>query len=153
MRARMKSYGLVVLAAMAACSTTKSSSDSMATRTANGPVDALHEGRRLTSMFYDGQLPQVWMTMTDGLKRAFGSQERLSTLRQQVETNFGVEVAVLDERMRDIWRPNGPAVPLQRYSRKARFSNVVEAIDIEWVFEPNGQVSAFEMRRTTERVP
>lgn len=149
----MKSYGLVALAAMAACSTTKSSSDSTVLRAANGPVDAIHEGRRLTTMFYQGELPRLWMTMTDGLKGAFGSPERLSALRQQVETNFGVEVAVLDERTRDIWRPDGSAVPLQRYSRKARFSNVVEAIDIEWVFESNGQVSAFEMRRTTERVP
>src|SRR4051794_11968032 len=101
------------------CSTT-SSSTSMGSRT--GKVDAMQEGRRLTSAFYAGEASQIWDRLTAEMKKSVGAEGRLSKLKQQIEDQFGTEAVILDERTREFWHPNGSAVPSLAYHRSARFS-------------------------------
>lgn len=110
-----------------------------------GNASAIEDGRKLTALFYKGESAPIWARMTDQLKRTMGNEETLSVLRAKVEAQFGIEENILDERTRDFWIPNGPAVPSQMYTRLARFSKAHSLVAVQWRLESSGQVSGFSV--------
>ena len=96
-------------------------------------------GRELTRQFYSGEIAQVWSRMTPRMKAALGSAENLAGFRKQVETQAGLEQAVLDEKVETLQG-------LQVYRRIARFSKAPGEVEVRWTLDGEGHVAGFFVR-------
>lgn len=101
-------------------------------------LDALAEGRRLTSQFYDEELEALHRRFTPDMA-ADMSLERLIAFRARVQNQAGSEAQVVSERIdvRD---------SLRAYVRRARFDKAPGLVDVVWVLTPSGKVQGFLLR-------
>jgi hypothetical protein len=59
---------------------------------------AMERGRELSSLFLQRKIEAVWMRMAPTMQRALGGQAKLEAFREQVSTEAGEEVELLDEK-------------------------------------------------------
>ncbi len=102
-------------------------------------ADALDEGRRLTALFYAGDVDAVWGQMNAEMRSALGDAPALEAFAGQVEAQLGKEAAVMDESVI-------PAPGYEVYLRTARFEKFDGLIHVQWAFDAQGKVGGFFVR-------
>lgn len=63
-------------------------------------ADPLSEGRRMAEMFFRGETGAIWTASTPEMQQAFGSQDNLATIREDVSDAFGTE----EKSSRNAWK-------------------------------------------------
>lgn len=96
----------------------------------------LTEGRRWVSAFFDGSDDALWNRFDEAMKEHVGSKEALSAFRSDVQTSFGKETRVLDER---IDRSHGKPT----YVRAAAFQRIAPTAKLWIGFDEDGRIGAF----------
>lgn len=134
---------VLVLGALGACATTSTGADSPAAGSSSGTVhdssETLEQGRELTRQFLVGELDLIWARMTENMRDAIGSEEKLAEFRQAIESQAGEETEVLDEQVT-------AQPPFLVYLRTAAFSKTGGAVVIQWALDSDGKIAGFFVR-------
>lgn len=111
---------------------------------------ALAQARELTAWFYSGENDaELWARLAPPMAKAFGGDPaRLPLVRQQIASQIGNEVELLNERV-------VPALgsPFQNYTRRARHSSFAGDIETMWTLDPAGMVQGFFVRPVASPAP
>lgn len=99
----------------------------------------LARGRRLTRLFYEGELASVWEAMTEEARYEPRTLAGLGEFLEEVREVAGEETAILEERL---IREDG----VRHYLRVASFARFDGPLHVRWSFGPAGQVIGFYVR-------
>jgi hypothetical protein len=77
--------------------------------------------------------------MNETMRSALQSEQKLGAVRQEVESELGVETAVIDEKVSEV-------APYRVYLRTASFSKTKQPVIVQWAFEQDGKVAGFFVR-------
>ena len=99
----------------------------------------LSTGREDTGRFHKGDIEAVWDRMNGEMRRALGSRDALSALREAVKTGFGIEETVLSEAAE---RQSGYRI----YLRFARHAGNPVSLVTQWTYDGAGEIAGFFVR-------
>jgi hypothetical protein len=99
----------------------------------------MQRGRELTQLFYDGDMDSIVAVFDERMSAALGGVPELSAFRDQVVTQLGSEVDVLDERV-------ATSGEHRVYHRSARFEKVSVTVAVVWSFDGSGRIAGFMIR-------
>ncbi len=103
-------------------------------------------GRDLTSLFYEGEVEEIWDLFSDVMRQAIGSVEQLKTFQQQTMEQFGPESNLVSETT------NGRQ-GLRVYERVVEYENLETEVQVQWAFDANGVIQAFGIRPLQREAP
>ncbi len=106
---------------------------------ASAAADALEQGRKLTVLFYAGDLDAVWQQMSAQMRSALGDAPALEAFAGQVEAQLGKEARVVDESVEEVQG-------FEVYLRTAQFENFDGLIHVQWAFDSEDKVGGFFVR-------
>lgn len=101
--------------------------------------DTRAAGRSLSADFLSGDISEVWSRMDRTMQDALGSEQALQAFHEQISTQLGKEIEVLEET---ISNSAGYTV----YLRKVRFGAAAGVFVVQWTFAADGKVSGFFIR-------
>ena len=101
--------------------------------------DARAAGRSLSADFLAGNIAEVWGRMDSTMQDALGSEQALRAFQQQISTQLGDEVELVEE---SIGNTGGYTV----YVRKIRFRAADGVFVVQWTFDADGAVGGFFIR-------
>lgn len=103
-------------------------------------ADPLSEGRRMAEMFFRGETGAIWTASTPEMQQAFGSQDNLATIREDVSDAFGTEEQILSERVEN---RAGHDV----FTRISRWSNAPAPLEMVIAFDEAERIAGFFIRQ------
>ncbi|HUJ20885.1 MAG TPA: hypothetical protein VLX58_05145 [Bryobacteraceae bacterium] len=104
-----------------------------------GAEAARDRARTSIQWFYGNEFTKLWNQFSPVLRQAFGSPDQLRELRARALRQYGGEVKILDEQLRndDV---------LQTYCRRAKFSGSSGEIELRLAINASGRITDFLIR-------
>jgi Peptidase family M23 len=108
-----------------------------------GPYPAMSpaaeaRGRQIFEMFETGKLSALWATLSDNLKKRFGTEQRFTTYLQKSREQLGTESKLLDEKITPIMFPPGTV-----YARLSQFAKAPAQVIATIAIDERGQLEVF----------
>jgi len=107
---------------------------------------AKQRGEKVFELFNAGQTGALWASLSDGTKKAYGSEEKFAAQIKKLRENLGTESKMLDENIGPTMRSAGTI-----YSRLSEFSKAPIRVISTIGINAQGQVDTFLVG--PERVP
>jgi hypothetical protein len=130
---RAWTWGLVVVAALAAC----------APGGEQRPRTLLEQGRQYTDWLYGSQYQKLWDRFSPDMRQSFGSVADLASFAGRAVSRLGREQRALDERVNQ-------EPPYAVYQRTASFDTSRRPMLIEWSLRQDGAVTGLVVRPVPE---
>jgi len=105
--------------------------------------EAKEKGRIYTQWFYEGKVGDLWAKLSPVMQQALVNQDKLSELRAQILQQVGTEIGLSEENVQR-------AGVLRVYKRLAKFDKVAGMIEVQFAFDPRGNVAGFRVRPTQQ---
>jgi len=109
--------------------------------------EAENRGRQIFQMYAHGETSQMWASLSEGLRKASGKEEKFVEINKKLLERMGTETAMVQE----VILPYILA-PDTIYSRLSRFSNVRTPVVATIAINQRGQVDNFNMNLVPELV-
>jgi hypothetical protein len=107
---------------------------------------ALENGRELTRLFLQGKLEPLWAKAGPSMRRQFGTLEGFAGFARKVKNDFGVELRVSAEKTQE----RGAQTV---YSRLSVFSLFARGVELQWIWDANGQLVFASARPAVTEAP
>jgi len=108
---------------------------------------AEERARQIFQMFNHGDTSQMWASLSEGLRRVSGKEERFAEINKKYREAMGPETSVREEYMVPYLM-----APDTVYSRLSDFAKVHRLIVITITLNQRGQIDAFDIKAIPERV-
>jgi hypothetical protein len=98
-------------------------------------------GRQIFEMFNHSDTGQMWASLSEGLRKQSGKEDRFATINKKMRERFGPETEMLEETI-------VPYIlaPDTTYSRLSRFQNVRLPVMTIITINQRGQIDAFDFK-------
>jgi hypothetical protein len=112
----------------------------------SGPYPVLspaaeQRGRQIFEMFNHSQTSEMWASLSEGLRKMSGKEERFVEVNKKLREHMGAETQLLEENMVPYL-----FAPDTVYSRLSMFANVRVPIMSVITFNQRGQIDAFDIK-------
>lgn len=108
---------------------------------------AEERAREIFEMFNHGQPAQMWASLSEGLKKMSGKEERFAEVNKKYHEALGPETAMRGENIVPYL-----FAPDTVYSRMSEFAKVHRFLEFSITINQRGQIDAFDMKVIPERV-
>jgi len=108
---------------------------------------AEEQARRIFQMFNHGETSQMWASLSEGLRKMSGKEERFADINKKYHEALGPETSMKEENIVPY-----PLAPDTVYSRLSEFDKVHRFIVFTITINQRGQLDAFNIKVVPERV-